>query len=131
MNDEEVGRWQHAIYEACVKTVKGLREERLIDGAGEDSGDPLDFSLAEISLAFCSLHDEIDLLTRERDDARKRLGRLWRWVAARACAKPTEEPCETTQGGFKMVDCGECLPCEARKALSFLTRVEAALEVKE
>lgn len=77
MDDKEVGRWQQAIYELCCKAVEGLREARTIDGAGCNSGDCLDFSLAEISQAVCSLRDEIDLLTHERNEAQERAGEAW------------------------------------------------------
>lgn len=45
--EQEVMRWQKAIYELCKKYAGDS-----IDGGGCDSGDPLDFTLAEISQAF-------------------------------------------------------------------------------
>jgi len=64
--DAEIGRWQQAIYEACCKAVDGLREAVTIDGAGCDSGDPLDLTLTEIGQAVNALRDEIDELMREK-----------------------------------------------------------------
>lgn len=45
--DKEQARWQEAINDLCCK----LAPEANIDGGGCDSGDPLDFSLAEIAQA--------------------------------------------------------------------------------
>lgn len=47
--DEEIGRWQQAIYKA-IKEHSGADVE--IDGGSCDSGDPLDFTLTEISQGF-------------------------------------------------------------------------------
>lgn len=44
-------RWQDAIYELCKKSV-GSENDHLIDGGGSDSGDALDFTLAEIGQAI-------------------------------------------------------------------------------
>jgi len=76
MTDKEIGRWQQAIYEACCKAVEGLRETVTIDGAGCDSGDPLDLTLTEIWQAAHGLQNEIDLLTMERDKALEDFGAL-------------------------------------------------------
>jgi hypothetical protein len=46
--DEEMGRWQDAIY----KLACDLAPDAQIDGGGCDSGDPLDLTLDEISQAF-------------------------------------------------------------------------------
>lgn len=73
MNDDEAGRWQQAIYKRCCDVVAGLRKTTIIDGAGLDSGDPLDLTLAEIGQAFNCLRDEIYLLANERDEARAEL----------------------------------------------------------
>ena len=70
MSDKETGRWQQAIYEVCCRAVTGLRETTTIDGAGCDSGDPLDLTLTEIWQAIHCLQNEIDLLTMERDRTR-------------------------------------------------------------
>ena len=67
MNGKEIDRWQQAIYERRCKAIEGLRDAR--DGPVGDGRDPLAFSLAEIDRAVHSLHDEIDLLTRERNTA--------------------------------------------------------------
>lgn len=60
-HDEEVGRWQQAIYELCSDVCE-------VDGKGTDSGDPLDFTLAEIGQAIAHLKDA---LAADKDDWRK------------------------------------------------------------
>lgn len=52
--DTELGRWQQAIYE-LVKECSGADSE--IDGAGCDSGDPLDFTLTEIQQGFAHIQN--------------------------------------------------------------------------
>lgn len=51
--EKEQGRWQKAIYELLVKAT-----DDSIDGGGCDSGDPLDFTLAEISQALGILKEK-------------------------------------------------------------------------
>ena len=46
--DEEMGRWQDAIYKLACE----LAPDAQIDGGGCDSGDPLDLTLDEIAQAF-------------------------------------------------------------------------------
>jgi hypothetical protein len=46
--DEELGRWQQAIYEQIQKLAPGAN----IDGGGCDSGDSLDLTLTEIAQGF-------------------------------------------------------------------------------
>lgn len=53
-HNEEMGRWQQEIY----KLVMELSGNYEIDGAGCDSGDPLDFTLSEISQGFNFLKDQ-------------------------------------------------------------------------
>jgi hypothetical protein len=53
--DAEVGRWQDAIYRLCVRLAGDS-----IDGGGCDSGDPLDFTLAEVSQAIALLTDRAE-----------------------------------------------------------------------
>lgn len=49
--EAECARWQNAIYELCCAKLKDLPDVN-IDGKGCDSGDPLDFTLSEISQAI-------------------------------------------------------------------------------
>ena len=58
---EEDGRWQQAIYD-LIREATGADTE--IDGGGCDSGDPLDFTLDEISQGFNYLKNKHD---QERD----------------------------------------------------------------
>jgi hypothetical protein len=58
----EIGRWQEAIYKAILKA--GC-PDNVIDGAGCDSGDPLDFTLAEIAQGFNWLKDRHDESLKE------------------------------------------------------------------
>ncbi len=51
--EKEQVRWQKAIYELLVKET-----DCTIDGGGCDSGDPLDFTLSEISQAIGILKEE-------------------------------------------------------------------------
>lgn len=54
--DAEQGRWQKAIYELCCRETKEFPEVN-IDGAGCDSGDPLDLTLSEIRQAIVAWQD--------------------------------------------------------------------------
>ena len=58
--DKELARWQHDIYNLLCATV-GEPYHR-IDGGGCDSGDPLDFTMAEIGQALAILRDEQEAL---------------------------------------------------------------------
>jgi hypothetical protein len=53
--DIEAGRWQSAIYKLLISQAG-----ESIDGGGCDSGDPLDFTLAEVSQALAILKDKAD-----------------------------------------------------------------------
>ena len=52
--EKEQARWQQEIYKLCCMAAPGAN----IDGAGCDSGDPLDFSLSEIKQALNWLIDQ-------------------------------------------------------------------------
>lgn len=52
--DVEIARWQKAIYELLCANAT---DENGIDGGGEDSGDPLDFTLCEIRQLIGQLKD--------------------------------------------------------------------------
>lgn len=54
--DEEIGRWQNEIYQLLCKFCPDIN----IDGAGSDSGDPLDFTVSEIGQALAHLQNKID-----------------------------------------------------------------------
>lgn len=54
--ETEQARWQEAIYDLCCKRCP----DASIDGKGCDSGDPLDFSLAEIGQALCHWIDRAE-----------------------------------------------------------------------
>jgi len=56
MKDEEIGRWQKEIYALLIKESGASHK---IDGAFCDSGDPLDFTLLEISQALDYLKDQV------------------------------------------------------------------------
>jgi hypothetical protein len=58
-SEKEPGRWQDAIYKLLVEETNDS-----IDGGGCDSGDPLDFTISEISQAIGILKEE---LARERE----------------------------------------------------------------
>ncbi len=60
--DTELRRWQDAIRDLICKNTPGAD----IDGGGSDSGDPLDFTLAEISQGLSHLQNEIDDLKEDR-----------------------------------------------------------------
>lgn len=70
-HDQELRRWQDEIRDAVIRH-SGAPDSR-IDGAGCDSGDPLDLSLAEISQGFAWITDKhaetVANVTRERDEA--------------------------------------------------------------
>jgi len=53
--DDELGRWQQEIYEQLGKACPGLN----IDGAGSDSGDPLDFTRSEIAQVVNYFTDQL------------------------------------------------------------------------
>ena len=57
----EITRWQNAIYALLQKAVPDAN----VDGGGCDSGDPLDFTLSEISQALGYLKSERDFFTAE------------------------------------------------------------------
>ena len=59
--DGEQARWQKAIYDLLCRLTKGI-EHLNIDGAGCDSGDPLDFTLSEISQAIGAVIDQREQL---------------------------------------------------------------------
>lgn len=58
--DAELGRWQQAIYEQICEACPGAN----IDGAGCDSGDPLDFTQSEIGQGLAHWIDNRDDLLR-------------------------------------------------------------------
>jgi len=60
MTDEEITRWQERIQDITGKYN--------VDGGGCDSGDPLDFSAAEIQMALAKLEDEKDELSKTLSD---------------------------------------------------------------
>lgn len=71
--EAEQGRWQDAILELIRKRVP---EPLLIDGGPSDSGDPLDFSLAEISQGFLQIEEQRDRLEAENARLRAALGSI-------------------------------------------------------
>lgn len=65
--EDEQARWQKAIYDLlCSET----NSECNIDGGGCDSGDPLDFTLAEISQALAHFKNKLDLISKPQADER-------------------------------------------------------------
>lgn len=60
----EQARWQEAIYDLLTK----LSGDNSLDGSGCDSGDPLDVTLTEISLAWNGRHDDDADLFRRADN---------------------------------------------------------------
>lgn len=82
--DTEVTRWQTAIYEACKKAaVECGQPEHVIDGAGSDSGDPLDFTLLEIWQGMNCFRERAEAaesrassLKAELEQVKKKLARL-------------------------------------------------------
>ncbi len=70
--DAEQKRWQDAIYERCKKAV-GPANYSVIDGAGCDSGDPLDFTLAEIGQALAFVQDAAEERERRMREALTKL----------------------------------------------------------
>lgn len=68
-NEKEQGRWQNAIYKLIIKNVP----DNLIDGAFCDSGDPLDFTLEEVSQAIVYFKDKVDELEQQNATLRARL----------------------------------------------------------
>jgi hypothetical protein len=57
--DNELRRWQDAIRD---KLIDLGAPDHLIDGAGCDSGDPLDFTLAEVGQGVGYFLDQLELL---------------------------------------------------------------------
>lgn len=86
-HDQELRRWQDEIRDAVIRH-SGAPDSR-IDGAGCDSGDPLDLSLAEISQGFAWIADKhaetVANVTRERDEA-KRSSRMYELLRREAFA---------------------------------------------
>lgn len=74
--DKEAGRWQDAIRETVIRV--GEVPDDLVDGAGCDSGDPLDVSLSEICQG-------LNYIAEQRDSARATLAR------AEACVEALRE----------------------------------------
>jgi hypothetical protein len=70
--EKETGRWQEAIYTKVCKDCPGVN----IDGAGSDSGDPLDFTLAEIGQALNHWLDKCAKAEKQRDEALRNLESL-------------------------------------------------------
>lgn len=82
-NDKEIGRWQDAIYDLCCKRAPKAN----IDGAGCDSGDPLDLTLAEIGQMAGALEEDSDALHSQLTEARARIGELekdFEWLEEQA-----------------------------------------------
>jgi hypothetical protein len=67
--DTEQGRWQETIYNLVTKETGQLHPPPMIDGAGCDSGDPLDFTLSEIQQAIGAWEDHAAKLhtARQKD----------------------------------------------------------------
>jgi hypothetical protein len=90
---KEQGRWQVAIYDFLCRQSE---HPEGIDGGGCDSGDPLDFTLAEINQLIVQLkndrNDAVARLTGERDaQAEKRLDILLNDDCIRTIKKLTPE----------------------------------------
>jgi hypothetical protein len=90
---KEQGRWQVAIYDFLCRQSE---YPEAIDGGGCDSGDPLDFTLAEINQLIVQLkndrNDAVARLTGERDaQAEKRLDILLNDDCIRTIKKLTPE----------------------------------------
>lgn len=64
-HDIEIGEFQQKVYDLCCEYAKG------IDGAGSDSGDWRDFTLAEIGQCISQIVDERDTLQTKLDEANK------------------------------------------------------------
>lgn len=60
--DREAGRWQEEVYDLLRKHVP---HPDAIDGGGCDSGDPLDFTLAEVSQGLDQLQAQLQAVTGE------------------------------------------------------------------
>ncbi len=72
-HDKEIGRWQREIYDA-IKEHTGADSE--IDGAGCDSGDPLDFTLTGIAQGFEYMKQRvIEACAKVLEDEHKKLAK--------------------------------------------------------
>jgi hypothetical protein len=95
-HDAEIRHWQDAIRDHVIK----LSGRRYIDGAGSDSGDPLDFTLTEISQGIIHAIDQRDEAVKAREEVAAKVAgvreqlRKAGWVAADdilAAAFPADE----------------------------------------
>jgi hypothetical protein len=74
--DTEQGRWQETIYNLVTKETGQLHPPPMIDGAGCDSGDPLDFTLSEIQQAIGAWEDHAAKLHTARQKDAEMIVRL-------------------------------------------------------
>jgi hypothetical protein len=74
--DTEQGRWQETIYNLVTKETGQLHPPPMIDGAGCDSGDPLDFTLSEIQQAIGAWEDHAAKLHTARQKDAEMIAKL-------------------------------------------------------
>lgn len=105
-DDDEQARWQDKI-EARLIELTGIAPEAL-DVSGDDSGDPLDWTLAQIARAINYLKDEREELKVATDAAMNGLIESIRiaqdgWDDARACLREV-----IMEGNFNTMSKAKC-----------------------